>query len=329
MIKRRLGATDLQLSVVGFGAWAVGGGGYKFGWGDQDDVASIDAIHAALGHGVNWIDTARVYGLGRSESVVARALEEVPVEPYLVTKCTRVWDDNGNIRGSMEPASIRAEFEASRRALDGRPISLYLLHQPQPDEDLERGWEALAQLKAEGAVRYIGVSNFSVAQMQRLASIENIDAIEPRYSLMNRDIEADIILYCERNDIGIISYSPMGSGLLTGAVTATRIATLAADDWRHDHPDFREPRLSENLHLATVLARQGDVNGWPAGAMACAWVLGHPAITSTIVGFRTAAQVKDILGAGLHDSDEADFVRLRSEVESAVQTDVTPAGEER
>jgi aryl-alcohol dehydrogenase-like predicted oxidoreductase len=315
MLTRRLGRTDLELSVIGFGAWAIGGGGWKFGWGSQDDSRSIAAIHEAVRLGVNWIDTARVYGLGRSERVVCTALDDLEAAPYLVTKCTRVWNDSGEIAGNMRRDSIRRELDASREALGGRVVDLYLIHQPQPDDQIEEGWTTLNELKQEGLVRYVGVSNFSLGQLRRAEAIAPIDALEPRYSLLHREIEHEILPHAEQAEIGVIAYSPMGSGLLAGRMTAERVAWLEEDDWRRSHPDFQEPRITENLAVAAELTDLGRAHGRSAGAMACAWVLGNPRVTAAIVGFRSPEQVRDVLGDdgfGLSVGDFADTRAFRS-----------------
>jgi aryl-alcohol dehydrogenase-like predicted oxidoreductase len=314
MLTRRLGRTDLELSVIGFGAWAIGGGGWKFGWGSQEDSQSIAAIQAALELGVNWIDTARVYGLGHSEQVVRAALDEYGASPYLVTKCTRVWDAAGEISGSMRRDSIRRELDASVEALGGRTIDLYLIHQPMPDEEIEEGWTTLNELKQEGLVRHIGVSNFSASQLKRAEAIAPVDALQPRYSLIHRDIEADLLPYCAERQIGTIVYSPMGSGLLTGRITAERVAALEDDDWRRTHADFQQPALAENLGLAAKLARIGGARGRSAGAMACAWTLGNPLVSACIVGFRSPEQVLDVLGPDGFALDGAALAEVRAAV---------------
>jgi aryl-alcohol dehydrogenase-like predicted oxidoreductase len=297
MLTRKLGQTGLELSVIGFGAWAIGGGGWKFGWGSQDDKESVAAIHEAVELGVNWIDTARVYGLGHSERIVATALADCDHQPLITTKCTRVWDDNGDITGSMNRESIRRELEASVTALRGRAIDMYLIHQPYPDDQIEEGWETLSELRDEGLVRYIGVSNFSLQQLERIQAISPVDLIQPKYSLLDQAVDEEVRPHCRANNIGAITYSPMGSGLLTGQMTAERIKALPNDDWRRTGTDFTEPALSRNLATASRLLSLGAGYGRSAGAMACAWVLGNPDVTSTIVGFRRPDQVRGILGA--------------------------------
>jgi aryl-alcohol dehydrogenase-like predicted oxidoreductase len=261
---------------------------------------------------VNWIDTARVYGLGRSERVVCAALDDLDAAPYLVTKCTRVWNDSGEITGSMRRDSIRRELDASREALGGRTIDLYLIHQPQPDDQIEEGWTTLNELKQEGLVRYVGVSNFSLSQLRRAEAIAPIDALEPRYSLIHREIEQEILPHAEEVAIGVIVYSPMGSGLLTGRMTAERVAGLEDDDWRKSHPDFQEPTIHENLAVAAQLDDLGRSDGRSAGAMACAWVIGDPRVTAAIVGFRSPEQVRDVLGIDGFSLSDSDFAGVRT-----------------
>ena len=249
MKTKQLGNTDLFITPIGFGAWAIGGSGWEYAWGNQDDSDSVAAIWAAIHAGINWIDTAAVYGLGHSEEVVARALEGMNHRPYVFTKCSMVWDERREIGHSLQADSIRRECEASLRRLRVEAIDLYQIHWPDPDEDIEEGWATLAALKKEGKVRYIGVSNFNVAQLRRAQAIAPITSLQPRYSLLHREVEAEVLPFCAREHIGVIAYSPMASGLLTGAMTRERIAGLPADDWRKRHPDFQEPRLSPNLKL--------------------------------------------------------------------------------
>jgi aryl-alcohol dehydrogenase-like predicted oxidoreductase len=293
----RLGSTGMEISRIGFGAWAIGGGGYKFGWGDQSDRDSTAAINRAAELGVNWIDTAAIYGLGRSERVVGQALQGLERRPYVFTKASRVVTADGTIVGSLSRSSIRREAEASLENLGVEAIDLYQLHQPIPEEDIEEGWEALAQLKDEGLVRHIGVCNFNVRQMQRLQAIAPIETLQPPYSLIAREIEDDVLPFCEQHGIGVIAYSPMASGLLSGAMTAERIATLPPDDWRSSDLRFREPLLSAHLARTERLRRVGEQRGAAPGAVAVAWVLQNPAVHAAIVGFRNAGQVDSILRA--------------------------------
>jgi aryl-alcohol dehydrogenase-like predicted oxidoreductase len=287
----------MQITSIGFGAWALGGGDWAFGWGDQDDQDSISAIHAALDKGVNWIDTAAVYGLGRSEAVVAQALKGRANQPDVFTKCERVWDEQGNVSDSLKADSIRRECENSLRRLQRDVIDLYQIHWPRPDADIEEGWSTLAKLKEEGKVRWIGVSNFSVEQMKRAHAIAPITSLQPPYSLMRRDVEAEILPFCEQNGIGVINYSPMGSGMLTGAMTRERAASLPANDWRSRSPEYKEPRLSRHLGLVAILEDIAERHGRTAGEVAIAWTLRLPAVTAAIVGARNAAQVDGIIGA--------------------------------
>jgi aryl-alcohol dehydrogenase-like predicted oxidoreductase len=297
MDTRQLGTSDLHITPIGFGAWAIGGSGWQFAWGGQDDRDSIATIREALDAGVNWIDTAAVYGLGHSEEIVARALERVPVRPYVFTKCSMVWDKRRKIGHSLKAESIRRECEASLRRLKVDAIDLYQIHWPDPDEDVEEGWTTMAALQREGKVRYIGVSNFSVAQMKRAQTIAPITSLQPPYSLLHREIEAEILPFVAREKIGVIAYSPMASGLLTGAMTRERIAGLPADDWRKEHSDFREPQLSRNLDLVRLLRAIGERRGCSPGEVAVAWVLRNPVVTGAIVGARRPGQARGISGA--------------------------------
>jgi aryl-alcohol dehydrogenase-like predicted oxidoreductase len=299
MEKRRLGDSDMQITRVGFGSWAAGGGGWEFAWGSQDDAQSIAAIRRALDRGVNWIDTAAVYGLGHSEEVVARALEGVSPRPYLFTKCSMIWDQGAKIGRSLRADSVRRECEASLRRLRTERIDLYQIHWPMPDPaEMEEGWATLAALKKEGKVRWIGVSNYAVPDLERARAIAPVTSLQPRYSLLHRDIEAEILPWCRANGAGVIAYSPMGAGMLTGSMTRERVAAFPADDWRRRNPDFQEPRLSRNLALQDLLGRIGGRRGVSAAAVAVAWTLLHPAITAAIVGARSPAQVDGFVAAG-------------------------------
>ena len=293
----QLGNSDLHISPIGIGAWAIGGGGWAGSMGPQNDSDSIPAIHAALDHGMNWIDTAALYGLGHSEEMVARALAGRSPRPYLFTKCERIWDAEGRIGASLKAASIRSECEASLRRLTTDTIDLYQIHWPEPDEDIEEGWTELVRLKEEGKIRYLGVSNFSVSQMKRAQSIAPITSLQPPYSIVTREIEREILPYAHHNKIGVIVYSPMSAGLLAGAMTRERVASFAHDDWRRNLPNFHEPLLSRNLRLVELLREVGQRHGRTPGEVAIAWTLANPAVTGAIVGFRSAKQVKGIVGA--------------------------------
>jgi aryl-alcohol dehydrogenase-like predicted oxidoreductase len=301
METRQLGNSDLRITKVGYGAWAIGGGGWQFAWGAQDDQDSIGAIHRSLDLGVNWIDTAAVYGLGHSEEVVAQALKGWSgSKPYIFTKCAMRWDDKGKITKLMRADSLHQELEASLRRLSLETIDLYQVHWP-PDPDsaeLEEGWAALAQFQKEGKVRWIGVSNFSVKQMKRAKAIAPVTSLQPRYSLIHREAEEELLPYCLRENIGVIVYSPMASGLLTGGMTAERVAKFSADDWRTKSADFKEPNLTRNLGLADVLRDIGKRHGRSAGEVAIAWTLRNPAVTGAIVGARNARQAAGVMKAG-------------------------------
>jgi aryl-alcohol dehydrogenase-like predicted oxidoreductase len=294
---KRLGNSDLFISPVGFGSWAVGGAGWQFGWGKQSDDESVAAIHRALELGVNWIDTAAVYGLGHSEEVVNRALASWSGRrPYVFTKCGLRWDAQGQVRRDLTPASIRQECEDSLRRLKVEAIDLYQIHWPVADvKELEEGWSTMAKLQREGKARWIGVSNFNVAQLTRAQAIAPITSLQPPYSLVHPDVEAEILPHCKEHQIGTIVYSPMASGLLTGAMTRERIANLPEDDWRKHNPDFIEPKLSANLALVDRLAVIGKRHDCSAGAVAIAWTLKNPAVTAAIVGARKPAQVDGVL----------------------------------
>ena len=298
MEKRRLGNSDLQITSLGVGAWAMGGSGWRFSWGPQDDKDSIAAIRKALESGMNWIDTAAVYGLGHSEEVVGRSLEGIPHRPYIFTKCSRVWNERGELSGSLKAESLRRECEASLRRLKVDVIDLYQIHWPLPDEDIEEGLTTLAKLKEEGKVRYIGLSNFNVSQMKRAQAIAPITSLQPPYSILARDIEKEILPYCAEQNIGVIVYAPMRSGLLSGAMTRERAGALPDDDWRRRDPDFQEPKLSRNLQLVDLLRSIGKRHGRTPGEVAIAWTLRHPAVTAAIVGLRRPEQVSGIIGAG-------------------------------
>jgi aryl-alcohol dehydrogenase-like predicted oxidoreductase len=294
---KQLGNSDLWITPIGFGAWAIGGGGWEFAWGRQDDSDSVAAIHEALDTGINWIDTAAVYGLGHSEEVVARALQGMTDRPYVFTKCSMVWDEHREIGHSLKAVSVRQECEASLRRLRVEAIDLYQIHWPDPDEDIEEGWATLAALKEEGKVRHIGVSNFDTAQMRRVQAVAPITSLQPRYSLLHREVEAEVLPYCAQENVGVIAYSPMASGLLTGAMSRGRIADLPADDWRKRNADFQEPQLSRNLRLVSLLRTIGKRRGRTAAEVAVAWVLRNPAVTGAIVGARRPGQVRGVAGA--------------------------------
>jgi aryl-alcohol dehydrogenase-like predicted oxidoreductase len=304
----RLGNSDLNITSIGFGAWAIGGGDWQFAWGSQDDEDSIGAIHRALDAGVNWIDTAAVYGLGHSEEVVGRALKQTDQKPYVFTKCSMTWGADRKIVQTMK--KIRQECEASLRRLGIGTIDLYQIHWPVPDEELEEGWHTMADLQREGKVRWIGVSNFSVSQMERARRIAPVTSLQPPYSMINRSNEAEILPWCKKHGIGVINYSPMQSGLLTGAMTKERVAAMPDNDFRKRAKNFQEPNLSRNLKLADLLKNIGARHDVSAGVVAIAWTLHNPAITAAIVGGRSAKQVDGTLPAATFRLSEDEFTEI-------------------
>jgi aryl-alcohol dehydrogenase-like predicted oxidoreductase len=300
MQTRQLGNSDLFITPLGIGSWAMGGTGWDYAWGVQDDDASIAAIHRALEFGVNWIDTAAVYGLGHAEEIVAQALASWSGKrPYVFTKCGLRWDDQGHIQRVLKADSIRRECEDNLRRLRVETIDLYQIHWPANTlAEIEEGWSALAQLQREGKLRWIGVSNFDVAQLQCAQAIAPVTSLQPRYSLVHREIETDILPFCGREGIGVIVYAPMASGLLTGAMTRERAAALPPDDWRRRDADFNEPKLSQNLALDERLRAVGQRHGRSPGEVAIAWTLSRPAVTGAIVGVRSAGQAEGVMRAG-------------------------------
>ena len=310
----KFGKTGMEITPIGFGAWAIGGGGWAAAWGPQDDDEAVGAIRRAVELGVNWVDTAAVYGLGHSEELVAQALKSVPdsERPYVFTKCSLVWDGGGDISNVLEKDSVKRECEESLRRLQTDVIDLYQIHWPRPDEYIEEGWEAMAELKDEGKVRHIGVSNFDVSQMERIGEIAPVETLQPPYNMLNRGVEEEILPYCKENDIGVIVYSPMRSGLLTGKMTPERVANLPSDDWRRNAQDFQEPRLSRNLELVELLEEIGADHGFSPGEVAIAWTLRHPAVTAAIVGGRRPDQVDGIIGAAELRLSEDELDRIES-----------------
>src|SRR5213595_2004375 len=304
MKTKQLGNSDLLITPIGFGAWAIGGSGWEFGWGEQDDKQSVAAIHRALELGINWIDTAAVYGMGHSEEVVALALRTWPgPQPYVFTKCDLRWDEQGYVHRSLNAASIRRECEDSLRRLNVDVIDLYQIH--WPTEELEEGWSTMVQLQKEGKVRWIGVSKFNADEMRRAHAIAPITSLQPPYSLVRREVEQEILPYCRSVGLGVIVYSPMASGLLTGAMTRERAASLPDSDWRSRDVEFKDPRLPKNLALVERLREVGERVQRPPGQVAIAWVLRNPAVTGAIVGARNAKQVEGNVGAAeLYLTDE-------------------------
>jgi aryl-alcohol dehydrogenase-like predicted oxidoreductase len=299
MNTRILGNSDLHITPIGFGAWALGGGDWQFGWGDQEDRDSITAIHRALELGVNWIDTAASYGLGHSEEVVGRALGEWSgPRPYVFTKCGMVWGEDRKIDYCLRAASVRGECESSLRRLTLDSIELYQVHWPSDElAETEEGWRELAALQREGKIRWIGASNFNLDELQAVQHIAPVTSLQPPYSLIRRETEIELLPYCQSQNIGVIAYSPMASGLLSGTMTRERIAAMPLNDWRTRNPEFQEPKLSRNLAIAQALREIGQRHERSAAETAIAWVLHHPAITGAIVGARNPKQVEGIIGA--------------------------------
>lgn len=295
----QLGSTDLQITRVGLGAWAIGGGGWEFGWGPQDDEHSLAAIRRALEQGVNWIDTAAAYGFGRSEKVVGRALADVSrgERPYVFTKCSLLEGPGRRVVHSLKRDSILREAEASLGRLGLDAIDLYQIHWPNPVDDIEEGWTALAALKEQGLVRHIGVSNFDTDQLRRIQEIAPVETLQPQYSLVERGAEHDLLPFADREGIGVIVYSPMGSGLLTGKMTRARIEQFPEDDWRKNDERFQEPQLSRNLKLVERLGTVAARHDAEPGTVAVAWTLRNPAVDGAIVGFRRPDQVDPLLPA--------------------------------
>jgi aryl-alcohol dehydrogenase-like predicted oxidoreductase len=320
MKTRRLGWTDLNLSTIGLGTWAIGGGNWKFSWGPQDDRESISAIQRALELGINWIDTAAVYGLGHSEEIVGKAIKGLREKPIIATKCERVWDKDGNILGRLKKESIRSEIEASLKRLKIEVIDLYQIHWPEPDEDIEEAWTTLGDLIEEGKIRYAGVSNFDLQQLKRVQPIHRVASLQPPYSMLQRGVEGKILPYCSANNIGVVAYSPMQKGLLTGKFTRERAANLPEDDHRRRDPRFQEPELSANLKLVENLRSIAEKSGKTVAQLAIAWVLRRPEVTAAIVGARRASQIEETAVAGdwvLSEEDIAAIDMLLEKIQKA------------
>lgn len=302
----QLGPTGIEITRVGFGAWALGGGGFEWSWGSQDDDESIAAIHRALGLGVNWIDTAAHYGFGHSEEVVGRALVGLDERPYVFTKGGQPEGPNGTTLHNLQRDSLRRELEGSLARLGLDAVDLYQIHWPIPDEEIEEGWAALAEFREEGLAHHVGVSNFDVEQLRRAQGIAPVETLQPQYSLVGREVEDEILPFAEREGIGVIVYSPMASGLLTGAMTRERVEELPDDDWRRRNQRFQEPELSRHLELVERLRTFAERHGTTPGAVAVAWTLHNPAVNGAIVGFRRPDQVDPIVTAANLELSEAD-----------------------
>ncbi len=297
MQTKQLGNTDLQLTRIGLGTWAMGGSDWAYSWGPQDDQQSLEAIYRGLDLGINWIDTAAVYGLGHAEEIVGRAVRGMRSRPVIATKCERCWDADGQIQPCLKRASILAEAEGSLRRLGVDVIDLYQIHWPQPDEDIEEGWEAIGELIRAGKVRYAGVSNFSRAQLRRAQQIRPVHSLQPPYSMLMRESEAELLPYAAEQEIGVVVYSPLQKGLLTGKVTPAWVEQLPPDDHRRGDPQFQEPRLSANRALVDGLQEIVGRHGRSVGELAIAWVLQRPEVTAALVGARKAVQIEQTAGA--------------------------------
>ena len=309
--RKRLGNSDLELTSIGFGAWAIGGGNWEFAWGPQDDEASIAAIHAALDTGINWIDTAAVYGLGHSEVIVGRAVKGLSEKPLIFTKCSMRWDGERKIYRSLKATSVAEELDQSLRRLGVETIDLYQIHWPNPETEIEEGWAELARQQKAGKIRWIGVSNFNVDQLKRAQSIAPVTSLQPPYSMLRPAVGESILPYCLEQGIGVINYSPMVSGLLTGRMTAERVAQMPADDWRRRAVEFNEPRLSRNLRLVELLRSIGKPHGVEPGVVAIAWTLHNPAVTAAIVGGRSPEQVKGVAPALSFRLQDEEYVQIQ------------------
>ncbi len=307
---RTLGNSDLHLTSIGLGAWAIGGSNWQYAWGPQDDNDSIAAIHRALDIGINWIDTAAVYGLGHSEEVVARAVKSAPHKPYIFTKCSRRWNSDGSIYSNLGADSLTEELHGSLRRLGVETIDLYQIHWPVPEEQIEAAWELLTRFREQGKVRWIGVSNFNVEQMKRIQKIAPITSLQPPYSMLRRAVEETILPFAHANGIGVINYSPMLSGMLAGKMTLERVAALPTDDWRRKNVEFSEPRLGRNLRLVELLREIGRGHGALPGVVAVAWTLHNPAITGAIVGGRSKSQVEETAPALSFRLTQEEYTRI-------------------
>ncbi len=306
-----LGNSDLDITRIGLGTWAIGGS-WEWGWGNQEEADSIKTIHAALDAGINWIDTAPAYGLGVAEEVIAKALKCTSHTPYVFTKCGLVWKDRakGVASNSLNAASVRAEVESSLKRLEVETIDLMQIHWPFPENEIEQGWRALADMQKEGKIRHIGVSNCNTAQLKRVQEIAPVTSLQPPYSLVNPAIEQEVLPFCATENIGVINYSPMGSGVLSGKMTPERVAQMDSTDWRRNHGDFKE-RLPSIMKLVDHLAQIGGKHNATAGEVAIAWTLTNPAVTASIVGMRRADQIEGVIKAGTLELTAAETELIR------------------
>jgi aryl-alcohol dehydrogenase-like predicted oxidoreductase len=311
MQKRRLGTTDMELTTVGLGTWALGGP-WEYGWGPQDDNDAVGAIVEALDQGINWIDTAPAYGLGHAEELVGKALRQTSHKPYIATKCGILWNEKKERVLHLKRESVRKECHDSLRRLGVEQIDLYQMHWPEPEPDLEEAWEEMARLRKEGKVRYIGVSNYSVAQMERVAKIHPIASLQPPYSMLQRDAERELLGHCAKHKIGVVVYSPMQRGLLTGKFDAERLATLAPDDHRIRSPEFQEPQFSATLELVDGLKKIAERNGRTVAQLAVSWVLRKPEVTAAIVGARRPGQIVETAPASDWNLGQKDIEEIET-----------------
>jgi len=306
MRTRKLGYTDLELTTVGLGTWAMGGP-WLYGWGPQDDGEAISAVLAALDMGINWIDTAPIYGLGHSEELVGKALKQTSQKPLIATKCGLLWNEQDQRIPCVKAKSIREECHRSLKKLGVEVLDLYQMHWPQPDEDIEEGWEEMAKLAEEGKVRYIGVSNYDVEQMQRIRKIAPVASLQPPYSMLHREVEDEVLSYCTENKIGVVAYSPMQRGLLTGKFSRERLAALPLDDHRRKNPDFQEPQFTATLQFVDELRPIAERSGRTLAQLAISWVLRRPEVTAAIVGARRPEQIAETFDASNWDLSREDI----------------------
>jgi aryl-alcohol dehydrogenase-like predicted oxidoreductase len=309
MQTRKLGKNGPDLTVIGLGTWAIGGP-WQFGWGPQGDDNSIKAIQAGIDSGINWIDTAAVYGLGHSEEVVARAVKDRRDKVFIATKCGQVWDKNGKTKKNNKPENIRREIEDSLRRLNTDYIDLYQIHWPDSETPIEDSWGTMARLQEEGKTRYIGVSNYRLNQLKECEAIHHINSLQPPYSLLNRKVEREILSWCRESGVGVIAYSPMQSGLLTGKFNNSKKSELAEDDWRQNSPYFNEPQFSKNLEFVDALRPIAAKYGKQLNHLAIAWVLMNPAVTAAIVGVRSTGQLEDNLGGAGWKIEAEDMAKI-------------------
>lgn len=311
MKTRQLGDTDLNLTTIGLGTWAIGGP-WQFGWGRQDDDQAVAAIFGALEAGINWIDTAPIYGLGHSEELVAKALKQTSAKPFIATKCSLIWDEKREVINCLKYQSIIDECHASLKRLDIETIDLYQIHWPQPPEDIEQAWQAMAELKQQGKVRYLGVSNFNIEQMELIKKIAPIDSLQPPYSMLHRQVEEEVLTYCDKNNIGVVAYSPMQRGLLTGKFSAERLASLSDDDHRKNSSEFQEPQFSLTMDLVVKLQKIAERNNMTMAQLAISWVLRRGEVTSAIVGARNPKQIKETASAADYEINAEDIEKIET-----------------